>query len=115
MLTFKEVLEEGHELKTFRELISEYQQFLDVDLCFQKFDEELKNPLEKYAPPRGIVLVAYWNDTVCACGALQDLGDGVCEIKRIYVRPVSFQVKFNQTLNSSNLPESHNKSVFNYS
>ncbi len=87
MLRFAEISREGDDLQLFRELISEYQQFLGVDLCFQKFDQELENPLGKYTPPRGIVLLAYWDGVICACGALQDLGDGFCEIKRIYVRP----------------------------
>jgi putative acetyltransferase len=87
MLVLGEVETEGNELQIFRELISEYQQFLGVDLCFQKFDAELKSPLGKYAPPRGIVLLGYWNGEICACGAMQDLGENVCELKRIYVRP----------------------------
>lgn len=86
LLTLKEIEQEGEDLQTFRKLISEYQAFLGVDLCFQNFDKELANPLEKYTP-RGIVLLAYWNSEICACGALQDLGDNVCELKRIYVRP----------------------------
>ena len=97
MLTLKEIEQEGEELKTFRELLQEYQAFLGVDLCFQKFERELTNPLSRYTPPHGIVLLGSWQETgvaqasrlenVCACGALQDLGDNVCELKRIYVRP----------------------------
>ena len=87
MLTLREIDREGEDLETFRKLISEYQSFLGVDLCFQKFDKELNNPLEKYAPPRGIVLLGYWDNGICACGALQDLGENICELKRIYVKP----------------------------
>lgn len=87
MLSLREVTSEGEELKLFRELIQEYQSFLGVDLCFQKFETELANPFSKYSPPKGIVLLGYWDGEICACGALQDLGSGVCELKRIYVRP----------------------------
>jgi putative acetyltransferase len=87
LLTLCEIGAEGPELAIFRELIEEYQQFLGVDLCFQKFESELANPLAKYTPPRGIVLLGYWDDVICACGALQDLGENICEVKRIYVRP----------------------------
>src|SRR4051812_23043412 len=87
MLRLLEVKQAGNELVVFRELISEYQHFLGVDLCFQKFESELANPLAKYTPPRGVVLLGYWDDVICACGALQDLGENICEVKRIYVRP----------------------------
>lgn len=87
MLSVREVTAEGEDLQTFRDLIQEYQSFLGVDLCFQKFDSELSDPFSKYNPPKGIVLLGFWDGEVCACGALQDLGSGICELKRIYVRP----------------------------
>ena len=87
MLSLREVTCEGMDLELFRELIHEYQSFLGVDLCFQKFETELADPFSKYSPPKGIVLLGYWDGEICACGALQDLGSGICELKRIYVRP----------------------------
>ena len=87
MLSLREVTSEGEDLDLFRELIQVYQAFLGVDLCFQKFETELANPFTKYSPPNGIVLLGYWDGEICACGALQDLGSGICELKRIYVRP----------------------------
>lgn len=87
MLKLNELSEEGEQLDIFRDLLREYQSFLGVDLCFQKFESELSNPLSKYTPPRGIVLLCYWEGEICACGALQDLGDNMCELKRIYVKP----------------------------
>jgi putative acetyltransferase len=87
VLTLKEIEYEGRELESFRDLLREYQTFLGVDLCFQKFEVELANPLSKYTPARGIVLLGSWGNEICACGALQDLGDNICELKRIYVKP----------------------------
>ena len=87
MLELREIQSEGPELEIFGELLREYQEFLGVDLCFQEFDRELADPLGKYTPPRGLVLLGYWYGEICACGALQDLGGEVCELKRIYVRP----------------------------
>jgi GNAT superfamily N-acetyltransferase len=87
MLEIREIEAEGPELETFREFLQEYQSYLGIDLCFQNFQKELANPLGRYTPPRGIVMLAHWNRDVAACGALQDLGEGNCELKRIYVRP----------------------------
>ncbi|MEA2554338.1 MAG: hypothetical protein QOJ65_2514 [Fimbriimonadaceae bacterium] len=87
MLEIREIEAEGPDLETFREFLQEYQSYLGIDLCFQNFQKELANPLGRYTPPKGIVMLAHWNGEVAACGALQDLGEGNCELKRIYVRP----------------------------
>ena len=87
MLTFEEVHEEGHRLDIFRGLISDYQGELPIDLCFQNFQTELDDPFKKYGPPQGLVVLALWSGEVAGCGALQDLGDGICELKRIYIKP----------------------------
>lgn len=39
------------------------------------------------APPTGSFLLGYADDTVVACGGVQRLGDGVGEIKRMWVHP----------------------------
>ena len=84
------VLEEGNELNQVRELFREYQQALGEDLCFQSFEAELENPLKKYDLNTGAIILAYHENEVCGCIALQTLADkeeGVCEMKRLYVRP----------------------------
>ena len=84
------VSEEGKELNQIRELFREYQQALGEDLCFQSFEAELENPLVKYDPVKGAILLARHENEVCGCIALQSLADkeeGVCEMKRLYVRP----------------------------
>jgi ribosomal protein S18 acetylase RimI-like enzyme len=87
MLTIQSIIAEGKELDLIRELFTNYQKELDEDLCFQSFDAELQNPLKKYAPPKGTLFLACWNNEVAGCIALQDLEGGVCEMKRLYVKP----------------------------
>jgi len=70
-----------------RELFREYEGWLDVDLCFQSFEKELAEPPGKYAPPDGRLLLAMNNGQVAGCAALRKIDRGICEIKRLFLRP----------------------------
>ncbi len=88
MLRIKHIIEEGKELDIVRELFREYEKELDEDICFQSFEEELKDPLKKYGPPSGDLLLAYWDDEIAGCIALSRMKDETaCEMKRLYVKP----------------------------
>ena len=88
MLRIKHIIEEGNELDVIRDLFREYEKELNEDICFQSFDEELKNPLKKYGPPSGDLVLGYWEDEIAGCVALAKMKDaGACEMKRLYVRP----------------------------
>ena len=60
-----------------------------VDAYFQ--DSELSSELaslgQKYAPPGGALLLALAGGRAAGCVTLRTIGDGVCEMKRFYVRP----------------------------
>ena len=70
-----------------RELFREYEAWLEVDLCFQNFEKELAELPGKYAPPDGRLLLAVENGKIAGCVALRKIGNGICEIKRLFLRP----------------------------
>jgi ribosomal protein S18 acetylase RimI-like enzyme len=72
-----------------RELFLEYAQSLGFSLCFQNFDKELAGLPGDYAPPEGRLLLAEHEGQLAGCIALHKLEPGICEMKRLYLRPRS--------------------------
>lgn len=58
-----------------------------VDIYFDPaaWEAELADPRRHYAPPAGAVLLARVDGQAAGCVALRAIGDGVAEMKRLYV------------------------------
>ena len=79
-------VETPEQIDDARQLFREYELWLNLDLCFQGFEEELTNLPQKYAMPEGRLFLALVDGKAAGCIALRKLEDGVCEMKRLFVR-----------------------------
>lgn len=78
------------EFDELRAILREYAQSIQVDLCFQNFEDELATLPGEYVEPRGALLMARVNGELVGCCALRPLDNvdypNACEMKRLYVR-----------------------------
>jgi ribosomal protein S18 acetylase RimI-like enzyme len=86
VLTFSQA-ETRQQIAQARELFLEYAQSLGFSLCFQNFDKELEALPGHYAPPDGRLLLAEYVGQLAGCVAMRALEPGICEMKRLYLRP----------------------------
>lgn len=85
MLTIAQV-KTADQTEAARNLFLEYESWLGLDLCFQGFESELADLLGKYATPDGRLYLAYSDEELAGCIAMRKLENGVCEMKRLFVR-----------------------------
>ncbi len=73
-----------------RNLFRDYQAWLNTDICFDGFEEELASLPGRYSAPKGAVFLALSeNNEVVACSAIRpriDKPDTEAEFKRLFVK-----------------------------
>lgn len=71
-----------------RALFLEYADWLDFDLCFQGFEQELATLPGSYTPPEGGLWLARFEGELAGVVGLRPLAEaGACELKRLWIRP----------------------------
>jgi ribosomal protein S18 acetylase RimI-like enzyme len=91
-------VESGENLEQIRILWQEYAEFLKTCFhervglpsfkeYFKNYEQEIANHLPgRFAPPKGCLLLARYQSKPAGCVGLIDLGDGICEMRRLFVR-----------------------------
>lgn len=73
--------------ESLKSIISEYIVWLDMDLSYRGFDQEMAKFDQLFTLPNGLFLMARSNDTVAGCVGLLRHSMDTAEVKRLYVRP----------------------------
>lgn len=79
--------ETPEDIAAAKELFLEYQKWLNVSLCFQDFETELATLPGKYARPDGRLYLVKEGNKYMGCIGLRKIADGICEMKRLYIKP----------------------------
>lgn len=91
--------ETGENLEHVRILWREFADFLKMCLAeysdrpsfkeyFENYEKEIACLLPgEYSPPKGCLLFAKYQGNPAGCVGLRDLSDGICEMRRLFVRP----------------------------
>jgi GNAT superfamily N-acetyltransferase len=88
----------GADIPEVRRMLEEYVTWIGLDLAFQEIDAELAGLPGEYAPPRGALFVAEDGDLPAEARSakadrllgtigLRPFDGGICEMKRLFVRP----------------------------
>ena len=55
---------------------------------FEDYEQEISNSLPgRFGPPMGSLLLARYKTKPAGCVGLMDLSDGICEVRRLFVKP----------------------------
>jgi ribosomal protein S18 acetylase RimI-like enzyme len=87
MIIYK-ISKSDEDFKITKDLFIEYKNSLNLDLCFQKFHEEISDLQSQYSGPAGgCVILCFEDSEAIGCIALRKFENETCEMKRLYLRP----------------------------
>jgi GNAT superfamily N-acetyltransferase len=86
------------QIKDVINLFNEYASSLNISLDFQNFNEELNIIQSMYGSPTGCLLIVYDENVAIACAAYRKIRTGICELKRMYIKPKYRGMKIGKTL-----------------
>jgi ribosomal protein S18 acetylase RimI-like enzyme len=104
------LVERGENLELVRVLLEEYLASREFeDSIFpqevQAFQKQLSELPAEFAVPSGCLFLAMYGKLPAGCVGLRDLGNGICEMKRLYVRPEFRGLKIGRKLMESIIAE----------
>ena len=68
--------------------LHEYMNRPSFNEYMKNYEDEVANRLPgRFGPPKGCLLLARYQSETAGCVGLMDLGDGICEMRRLYVKP----------------------------
>ena len=70
-------------------LFKEYADWLNIDLSFQNFEEELLQLKEMYSAPTGDIFLLQQENEFIGCVAIRKKEEGIAELKRMYIKPTT--------------------------
>src|SRR5262245_16958056 len=96
MLTIVQV-ETDEQIRQTRGLLVEYFEYLRTDVdkvddlntvpALAGYQNDLAELPGRFAPPEGRLLLAQYDGEAAGCVSFYQYGAGVCEVKRLWVRP----------------------------
>ncbi len=87
-----------HDFDIAKSLFQQYANSLSFNLCFQDFENELKQLHIQYNKPTGALLLAYQNNQAIGCVGVRQLNGEIAELKRMFVLPEYRKLKIGQRL-----------------
>jgi putative acetyltransferase len=68
-------------------LIREYATWLNIDMSFQNFDQEMEQIDIEYSLPKGLLWTLQDGGKLVGCVGFKRLDEATAEVKRLYVQP----------------------------
>lgn len=81
------VADTDEDYKIAAQLFKAYAQWLNIDLSFQHFDDELLKLKAMYGAPEGGIILCKVEDEFIACAGIRKIDNNIAELKRMFVKP----------------------------